>query len=169
MATMLLGFLVGALVFAVLPVGSQTSQLQYDPWADINGDGKIDIYDIAYSAIRFGSSGDPTRQVVISRHEAFSQVVNFTVTAPGYYYWANTTGFERLSVAIKVKGTATVFLCWYWNEPMPPLIAANFTVINSEQCYMWMSQVQAPLLCIYYAQAGGIIDCYTVIAVYLTA
>jgi hypothetical protein len=53
-----------ALAFC-LNVGSQTT-VQYDPWADINDDGKIDIKDIAYSSMRFGTLGDPIKNVSVT-------------------------------------------------------------------------------------------------------
>ena len=42
-----------------------SSSLGYDPWADINEDGRIDMRDIAYEASLFGSSGDPTKNVTV--------------------------------------------------------------------------------------------------------
>ncbi len=60
--------LVIAVVLLVSPfiVGLTTSQ--YDPWADINEDGKIDIYDVAYTARSFGSSGDPGKNITVAKH-----------------------------------------------------------------------------------------------------
>lgn len=170
LAGLVLGFLLASLVFCVLPVGSQYAG-RYDPWADIDGDGKIDMKDVGTVARGFGTYGDPAKPVIVSRHETFSQVLNFTVTAPGYYYRLNVTGYERVTVAIKVRGTATVYICWYWGEwqPLAPLIIANFTVINSEENHIWTSQIEAPLLYIYYAQVNNTINCYTIIATYLTA
>jgi len=45
--------------------GSQSSPLPYDPWADINDDGKIDIKDIAYVAARFGAIGTPINKTAL--------------------------------------------------------------------------------------------------------
>jgi hypothetical protein len=165
----LLGFLVFALVFAVLPVGSQW-QRQYDPWADINDDGWVDGKDIAYICSLFGKTGDPAKTVIISRHEAYYEVRNFTVTSAGYYFSVNTTGFAYLSLAVRVQGTATVNFCWYFGNPaMPPLSYASITVVNSDQYYQWQSQVNGPYFYLYYQPAQGVINCYTVIAIYLTA
>jgi len=47
------------------PSGSQL-QRQYDPWADINDDGLIDMRDIAYEARLFGTTGDPTKNVNVT-------------------------------------------------------------------------------------------------------
>jgi hypothetical protein len=43
-----------------------SSSLGYDPWADINEDGQIEMKDIAYSARLYGSSGDPTKNVTVT-------------------------------------------------------------------------------------------------------
>jgi hypothetical protein len=45
--------------------GSQTT-FQYDPWADINDDGKIDMRDIGYTCRLFGTTGDPTKNVNVT-------------------------------------------------------------------------------------------------------
>ncbi len=53
-----------ALLFSPLIIGLTASQ--YDPWADINEDGKIDIKDIAYTAKLYGTLGDPTKNVTVT-------------------------------------------------------------------------------------------------------
>jgi hypothetical protein len=42
----------------IIPTRSQIGA--YDPWADINDDGKIDVYDIGHLARLFGATGGPT-------------------------------------------------------------------------------------------------------------
>lgn len=44
--------------------GSQTT-FQYDPWADINDDGIIDIYDLVNLANKYGTTGDPIDKAAI--------------------------------------------------------------------------------------------------------
>lgn len=166
-----LGFLLAGLVFAVLPVGSQTSpKAQYDPWADLNDDGKISMDEIVKACELFGTTGDPAKRVIISGHEAYYEVRSGTVTSPSYYYYFNTTGWDRISVVINVRGTATVYLCWWWGtESLAPVPFAWFTVKNSDEIYRYDSQVMAPLFYVYYDQADGVLNCYTVIAFYVTA
>ena len=150
--------------------GSQVGQFQYDPWADINDDGKINAWDIGYTCRLFGRTGDPAKTVIISRHEAYYEVRNGTVTSPGYYYYFNTTGWDRISIAIKVKGTAAVYICWWWgSSELPPLTYAWFNVTNSEETRTYSSQVMAPLFYVYYTTVNGVLNCYTVIAFYVTA
>ena len=58
-------FCITSVLFAVKPIGSQTT-VQYDPWADINDDGKIDLKDIIYEIRLFGTTGDPTKNVNVT-------------------------------------------------------------------------------------------------------
>ncbi len=53
------------LTVSFIPISSQQIGT-YDPWADINGDGKIDIWDLAYSAKAYGTTGDPTKNVTVT-------------------------------------------------------------------------------------------------------
>jgi hypothetical protein len=45
--------------------GSQASK-QYDPWMDINDDGRIDMRDIGQLCINFMATGDPTKNVNVT-------------------------------------------------------------------------------------------------------
>lgn len=47
------------------PIRSQTAA-QYDPWLDVNDDGKIDGKDIALPALIYGTAGDPTKNVNVT-------------------------------------------------------------------------------------------------------
>jgi len=56
-------------LFTILPTGSNykaSSIGEYDPWIDINDDGKIDMKDVRSVAISFGTTGDPTRNVNVT-------------------------------------------------------------------------------------------------------
>jgi len=62
--TFLFSALILTIAFAPMS-GSQTTH-QYDPWADINDDGIIDIFDLVPAAISFGTTGDPTKNVNVT-------------------------------------------------------------------------------------------------------
>ena len=47
-----------SLLFEVIPINSQSAG-EYDPWIDINDDGKIDMKDVGTVARAFGASGTP--------------------------------------------------------------------------------------------------------------
>lgn len=56
----LLGFFLAVALYPkVASVG------EYDPWSDINSDGKMRVDDILDVALRFGADGDPTRNVTV--------------------------------------------------------------------------------------------------------
>ena len=84
------------------PSGSQL-QRQYDPWADINSDGLIDIRDIAYECRLFGTTGDPTKYVVITLNWT-EGCLDFKLLA---YNCTNlvipTAGFKTLTVYIRAS------------------------------------------------------------------
>lgn len=60
----LIAFCLTTMLFLVKPIGSQTSG-QYDPWLDINDDGKIDIRDVHAVAVAYGSSGDSINKTAL--------------------------------------------------------------------------------------------------------
>ena len=55
----------GATLFLITPTTSQTIG-QYDPWADINDDGRINILDAIKLGTSFGTAGNPTRNVNVT-------------------------------------------------------------------------------------------------------
>jgi hypothetical protein len=52
-----------ALVF--IPMSGSQTAVQYDPWADMNDDGKIDAKDIGYVCRLFGKTGDPVNKTAL--------------------------------------------------------------------------------------------------------
>jgi len=94
---MLFGAILLALIFSPL-IGSQTSR-DYDPWADINDDGFIGIDDIANSAALFGTSGDPTKPIVVRGYNWTKFSYNFTVHPEDIgYLEIPVSGYKRVSV-----------------------------------------------------------------------
>ena len=65
----LLGFFLALTLYpTVVSVG------EYDPWSDINSDGKMRVDDILDVALRFGTNGDPTRNVTVVNWPTSSDV-----------------------------------------------------------------------------------------------
>jgi len=63
----LVAIMLTALMLALMFIpmsGSQTT-VQYDPWADMNDDGKIDMKDIIYEIRLFGTTGNPIDKAAI--------------------------------------------------------------------------------------------------------
>ena len=67
----LITFCLTATLFSIIPVGSQGVR-DYDPWYDVTGlipgqpDGKIDLRDYYAIGLKFGTEGDPTRNVNVT-------------------------------------------------------------------------------------------------------
>ncbi len=62
----LLTFCVTATLFMIQPTRSQSGVGEYNPWADYNEDGEINILDLVPGALAFSSSGDPTKNVNVT-------------------------------------------------------------------------------------------------------
>jgi hypothetical protein len=79
----MLSVMVLALMFIPFS-GSQTTP-QYDPWIDINDDGKIDIRDYQIVKINIPSTGDPTKNVNVTNWPIATNylTVMLNVTAAG--------------------------------------------------------------------------------------
>jgi len=97
----LVAIMLTALMLALMFIpmsGSQTT-VQYDPWADMNDDGKIDIKDIAYSSRLFGTLGDPTKNVMHSTYQWESP--ELTLTPHSWYIVLNDTkGYSTVTVSV---------------------------------------------------------------------
>jgi hypothetical protein len=53
------------MAITLVPVSTQQAINEYDPWADMNDDGKIDIWDIGYIARKFGTNGEPVNKTAL--------------------------------------------------------------------------------------------------------
>jgi hypothetical protein len=65
-------FCLTATLFLIIP--TRSSPNEYDPWVDLNGDGTINILDIAKVASLFGTNGIPinrTLQDLLNRYESY--------------------------------------------------------------------------------------------------
>jgi len=73
-------------LFTILPThsSSSTAALEYDPWIDVNGDGKIDITDVAMTSGSFGTYGNSTKNVNVTNWPAQQN----TVTHNDVYQWS---------------------------------------------------------------------------------
>jgi hypothetical protein len=107
----LVTFCLTATLFIVLPTKSSPNVVDYDPMADINGDGKIDMYDIGYTAQRFGTSGDPTKNMNVM-NSYFEWGSLDIIIAPG----------ESFQLFNASQGYSTVsFACAYAGPDFPPM------------------------------------------------
>lgn len=145
-------FCLCALMFAVMPI---RSQVPYDPWADINDDGKINMYDIGYTAQRFGATGDLTKNVNVTNWpepqytSGKSEAINITwltqtipTSSASGTPLVTTGGYSKMSFLIEPldisingvwgpKFLTVSILCLQWTtDPNNTVMASVETVEN---------------------------------------
>ena len=123
-------FCLTSTLFMITTSKSQSGVGEYNPWADINGDGTIDIFDIVPVAVSFGSEGDSTKNVNVtnwqtpkSEYEILHWNINITAGSGGtpldIVYCG---GYSRLAFSFQPlemsQGTYTfniytAYLNWY--------------------------------------------------------
>jgi hypothetical protein len=105
-------FAVILLTVAYVPIASREAQ-PYDPWADYNSDGKIDITDVANIAARFGTAGDPTRNVTITGHatKVIIAANGVMVGAPGDWNsgWITVDGYSKVTININFRTPSNTY------------------------------------------------------------
>jgi hypothetical protein len=128
-----LSAIVLALVFIPLS-GSQTA-MPYDPWADINDDGTIDIKDVSYSARLFGTTGDPTKQVIITfNHTSASYAIPIPAGTGGYIN-ITAAGYKQITLYLYVPDVTLKLpvLCSY-SYMANISVATAFLIENMSNC-----------------------------------
>lgn len=85
-------------LFVTVPTRSLTDGSDYDPWADIDDNGSVNIIDITKVAKAFGTSGDPTKPVMVNSYGCaenasnfvlnVTEILNLTISTVGYRYVA---------------------------------------------------------------------------------
>ena len=147
----LVAAVLSAMVLALMFIpmsGSQTA-MPYDPWADINDDGKIDMKDVSYSARLFGTTGDPTKNVNVTNFPQTYHIIHTTYThvetfhaeppegVPPVWRYFNTEGYRQITIASSINGNASVNIGWgipngaFWDQYQYFVKNSyNFTVVT---------------------------------------
>jgi hypothetical protein len=126
----------------VTPIRSQLPH-PYDPWSDIDENGKVDMKDIGAVAVQFGTSGDPTKNVNVTnwpteqpRPSYIIDERDFNISwSPGYLgagWWSpptETLGYQKVFIHIaqlnwsySTYNRTTVWLRtirWVWGTTVP--------------------------------------------------
>jgi hypothetical protein len=116
--------LVTMFLISIVPIRSQTAG-QYDPWLDVNDDGKIDGKDIALPSLSFGTAGDPTKPVNVTTIPAATIEQDLNVSRGSFQSNIfSTEGYDRLFVSAAITDISNhssiytgVYLFgayWYW-------------------------------------------------------
>jgi hypothetical protein len=98
--TALLTFCLTATLFTVAATKSQ----EYDPWADLNGDGKIDILDVVAMTSIYATTGDPTKNVTIAGHaNKLAYSIESVLVGAGLYFhtpYISVDGYSKVTVCL---------------------------------------------------------------------
>ena len=87
----------------------------YDPWIDINDDGKINILDITFVAKAFGTSGTPINKTMLIQELETARAHNETysttpVSISGYSAIMNWQDMPDMTVKITLKVDSTLLI-----------------------------------------------------------
>jgi hypothetical protein len=84
----------------LMVVRSATSP--YDPWADTDDNGFIDIKDILYTALQYGATGDPTKPVIVQGYNWSAGSCAFNVPSEsGGNLNIITAGYKQITLGFK--------------------------------------------------------------------
>ncbi len=160
-------FCLSATVFTVIPTRSQNGK--YDPWLDINTDGTINIIDLANTARAFGSSGDPTRMVIVmnSHYEWYS---NETVgPRRGWGFLNETAGYRQVSIRMTSYAALNVVVIFGIMANNTQYITSQdlFDVQKDETVYKTYD-VRGPSLQVVFFNPSSTEDASVFVAVYVT-
>ena len=104
-------FCLAVTLFTVLPIRSSPNG--YDPWIDLDDDGKIGPYDFYMFARAYGSSGDPTKNVTIAGRTnklAYSTTTVVPNGDGGYVSpWIPVDGYSKMTVCIYYAAISDVY------------------------------------------------------------
>jgi hypothetical protein len=95
---------------------SVTSSAPYDPWADLDADGDIDIYDIVQIAGSYGTAGDPGKNVSVTNWPSAWKSITYVEDSVipwtanplllGFYWGLDieVEGYSRMFIYIEAWG-----------------------------------------------------------------
>ena len=81
MIAVVITFCLTATLFMIIPTNSSLRPRDYDPWYDINDDGKIDVKDVYKVSLKYGTSGTPINKTALFlENKTWNYVANFTLS-----------------------------------------------------------------------------------------
>jgi hypothetical protein len=99
----LLGTVFAVFLFGSMLVAETASVGEYDPWVDLNDDGKIDIYDVALAARLFGTTGEPfVAKAAIEYDSGWTDI-----TDKAGQYFNITHNLNTTNIIVDIQGKTT--------------------------------------------------------------
>ena len=120
-------FCLTSIIFLIIPVHSYTPYT-YNPWLDVNDDGKINLVDTFTTDLAYGTTGDPTKPVNVTSVPATSIEEDLNISVGWAEVGLNDTsvfetkGYDKMLVYAAIidiswPTEANVYLTganWYW-------------------------------------------------------
>ena len=98
----LITFCLTSALFAIKPSGSQTER-QYDPWADVNDDGIINMRDVTNEILLFNTRGDPSKPVLVNGYYAEEWNKTYSLNqGKSNVTWVSTKGLRKITFRISI-------------------------------------------------------------------
>lgn len=114
-------FCLTMVLFTAAPVKSTGSS--YDPWVDVNHDGKINVLDLIKVALSTGTTGDPALNVNVANWPNSTETVvwngSYVTNSPIDCYPVSAKGFAHLNVyvmsnlALQTNASVTITISVY--------------------------------------------------------
>lgn len=107
-------FCLTATLFMISTTKSQTEQ--YDAWADLNGDGKIDILDVVGMTSIYATTGNPTKNVNVTNFpldENGNLRINITENTKEWYRSMTVQAHDVNSIIDMTAGYRQITFCVY--------------------------------------------------------
>jgi hypothetical protein len=123
------------LALAFIPLSGSQTAMPYDPWADINNDGKIDMKDIGYICRLFETYGDPTKKVIINHNYTSVSYVVRIPTETGGHINITTAGYRQITLYLYVPSVSiNIPILGSYSFDTNISVATGFLIGNMCQC-----------------------------------
>jgi len=127
----LASFCLTSTLFMILPTRSQSDDLEYNPWADLNEDGIIDIYDVVGVTGIYETTGTPVKNVNVTNWP-----LGFGSTSKEFAFFNYEYGSKPTVYSSDIDSST------YWTTETTFLTVENYTVDGTK----WRSNLSTRTL-----------------------
>jgi hypothetical protein len=173
-------------MFIVLPrsaqnlVSTASALSQYDPWCDINHDGKINILDVVAVTSRYGTTGDPALNINVTNwptsHDVCVWWAQYLTNTEIWNNPCNASGFGHVHVLVEATYLGSGQVTVYFAAPLYnrtrntyfPIV--YYTLVLTPSDYYAAVSVDVPSQSFYFAAvtSSSSVSCYIFLSYYLT-
>jgi hypothetical protein len=115
--TAILTFCLTATIFMV----ATSNSAEYDPWVDLNDDGKIDIFDVVGMTSRYAATGNPAKNVTIAGRASKLITLANGEPIPAISWFTSdpisADGYSKISISIGFTEPEFDYYLWTGHAP----------------------------------------------------